>query len=117
MILKQFYLGCLSHASYWIADARSRTAAVVDPQRDIEQYLDEAERLGVAIRHVLLTHFHADFIAGHLELRERTGAKIYLGAKAVTDYEFTPLSEGDAIEFGDVRLSVLETPGHTPEAV
>ncbi len=117
MIFQQYYLGCLAHASYLIADERTKIAAVVDPQRDIEQYLVDVERMGLEIRHVLLTHFHADFVAGHLELRRRTGARIYLGARAKTEYEFTALKDGDALEFGDVRLSILETPGHTPEGI
>jgi hydroxyacylglutathione hydrolase len=117
MFLKQYYLGCLAHASYLIADERTKTAVVVDPQRDVEQYLADAEQNGWTIKHVFLTHFHADFLAGHIELRDRTGAKIYLGAKAEAQYEFTPLKEGDVVEFGDVRLSILETPGHTPEGI
>ena len=79
MFLKQYYLGCLAHASYLIADEASGIAIVVDPQRDIQQYLVDAERLGVQIRHVFLTHFHADFIAGHLELRDRCGADVKIG--------------------------------------
>jgi hydroxyacylglutathione hydrolase len=117
MILKQFYLGCLAHASYLIGDEESKTAAVVDPQRDIAQYLEEAERQGLAIRHVFLTHFHADFLAGHIELRDKTGAKIYLGSKAEAEYAFTPMKDGDSLEMGNVRLQVLETPGHTPESI
>ena len=117
MILHQFYLNCLAHASYLVGDERSRIAAVVDPQRDIDQYLAFAERARPAIAHVLLTHFHADFIAGHLELRDRVGATIYLGAAAKAEYAFTPLADGDRIEFGHVRLQALETPGHTPESI
>lgn len=117
MILKQFYLNCLAHASYLIGDEETRTAAVVDPRRDIGLYLEEAERHGLQIRHVFLTHFHADFVAGHLELRERTGATIHLGARAVAEYAFAPMDEGDAVEFGRVRLEVLETPGHTVESI
>ncbi len=117
MILRQYYLGCLAHASYLVADEESREAAVVDPQRDVDQYLDDARRLGVEIRHVFLTHFHADFLAGHLELRDRTGARIYLGRRAAAEYAFTPLGDGDAVSFGGVRLVVLETPGHSPESV
>jgi glyoxylase-like metal-dependent hydrolase (beta-lactamase superfamily II)/rhodanese-related sulfurtransferase len=117
MKLKQYYLGCLAHASYLIADERTKVAAVVDPQRDIEQYLQDATANGWKIEHVFLTHFHADFLAGHIELRNRVGAKIYLGARAEAEYEFTPLRDGDAIEFGDVRIAALETPGHTPESV
>jgi len=79
MILKQFYLNCLAHASYLIGDERAQWAAVVDPQRDVDQYLTFAADHHVRIAHVFLTHFHADFIAGHIELRDRTGATIYLG--------------------------------------
>ena len=117
MILKQFYLQCLAHASYLVGDTATRTAAVVDPQRDVEQYLAFAGEHGLRIAHVFLTHFHADFIAGHLELRERTGATIYLGAAAKAEYRFTPLHDGDVVEFGRVRLSALETPGHTVESI
>lgn len=117
MFLKQYYLGCLAHASYMIADESSGTAAVVDPQRDIEHYVADAERLGVAIRYVFLTHFHADFLAGHLELRDRCGAEIRLGARAEAEYSFVPMKEGDVLSFGDVRLQVLETPGHTIESI
>jgi len=117
MILKQYFLGCLAHASYLIADEETRTAAVVDPQRDIEQYLEDARQQGVEIRHVFLTHFHADFVAGHLELRNRVGARICLGARAEAEYAFAAMKDGDVLEFGKVRLKVLETPGHTPEAI
>jgi glyoxylase-like metal-dependent hydrolase (beta-lactamase superfamily II)/rhodanese-related sulfurtransferase len=117
VVLEQFYLNCLAHASYLIGDRESRTAAVVDPQRDVQRYLDAAERHGLQIRHVFLTHFHADFVAGHLELRDRTGAEIHLGARAQAEYAFRPMRTGDAIEFGRVRLSVRETPGHTVESI
>ena len=117
MILEQFYLNCLAHASYLIGDRGSHTAAIVDPQRDVERYLEAAERDGLQIRHVFLTHFHADFVAGHLELRDRTGAIIYLGARARAEYAFTPMKDGDAIEFGRIRLVTLETPGHTVESI
>ena len=118
MILEQYYLGCLAHASYLVADERSATAAVVDPQRDVDEYLRDARRLGVRIRHVLLTHFHADFVAGHLELRDREGATIYLGASARAEYEFVALGDGGVVELGpEVRLEVLETPGHSPESI
>jgi glyoxylase-like metal-dependent hydrolase (beta-lactamase superfamily II)/rhodanese-related sulfurtransferase len=117
MIFQQYYLGCLAHASYMIGDEPSKTAAVIDPQRDIDQYVHDAKQHGLQIRHVFLTHFHADFLAGHLELRDRTGARIYLGARAQAEYAFTPMKDGDTLEMGDVRLSVLETPGHTPESI
>ena len=117
MILKQFYLQCLAHASYLVGDTATETAAVVDPQRDVEHYLTFAREHGLRIAHVFLTHFHADFIAGHLELRERTGATIYLGAAAKAEYRFTPLHDGDVVELGRVRLTALETPGHTVESI
>jgi hydroxyacylglutathione hydrolase len=117
MFLKQYYLGCLAHASYLIADEASQTAIVVDPQRDIEQYLAEAERLGAVIRYVFLTHFHADFLAGHLELRDRCGAEIRLGARAKADYKFVPMKDGDTLDFPGLRLQVMETPGHTIESI
>ena len=117
MLLKQFYLNCLAHASYLVGDETSRVAAVVDPQRDVDQYLAFAEEHGLRIAHVFLTHFHADFVAGHLELRDRTGAAIYLGASAKAEYPFTPLADGDTVAFGRVRLQALETPGHTAESI
>jgi hydroxyacylglutathione hydrolase len=117
MILKQFYLNCLAHASYLIGDEQSHVAAVVDPQRDIDQYLAFAAEHDLRIAHVFLTHFHADFIAGHLELRDRTGATIYLGAKAQAEYRFTPLHDGDVVSLGRVELRALETPGHTAESI
>jgi hydroxyacylglutathione hydrolase len=117
MILKQYYLGCLSHASYLVGDEESKTAVIVDPQRDIDQYVKDAKALGLNIGHVFLTHFHADFVAGHLELKEHVGAKIYLGSRAKAEYEFTPLSDGEVIEFGKLRLEILETPGHSPESI
>ena len=94
MHLEQIYLACLSQASYLIVDERTRTAAVVDPRRDVEVYLEKAARLGATIRHVLLTHFHADFLAGHLELRERTGATIHLGARGKAEYPVEPMRAG-----------------------
>src|SRR5688572_14072478 len=117
MHLEQIYLGCLSQASYLIVDEKTRTAAVVDPRRDVGIYLEKAANLGATIRHVLLTHFHADFLSGHLELRERTGATIHLGARGRSEYAVQPMKDGGVLEFGDVRLSFLETPGHTPESV
>src|SRR5882757_6059481 len=117
MVFKQFYLGCLAHASYLVGDESSGTAAVVDPQRDIDQYISFAAENHLKIRHVFLTHLHADFVAGHLELRDRAGATIYLGAAAKAGYAFTPLRDGTAVEFGRVRMKALETPGHTPESV
>jgi hydroxyacylglutathione hydrolase len=117
MILHQFYLNCLAHASYVIGDEQTGVAAVVDPQRDVEQYVAFAAEHGLRIQHVILTHLHADFIAGHLELRDRVGARIYLGAKAKAEYAFTALADGGRIEMGRVRLQAIETPGHTPESI
>ena len=117
VILKQFYLNCLAHASYLIADEEAGIAAVVDPQRDVDRYVELAREHKLRIAHVILTHLHADFIAGHLELRDRAGATIYLGAKAQAEYQFTALGDGSVVEFGRVRLKVLETPGHTPESI
>ena len=117
MIFKQFYLACLAHASYLLGDEATGVAAVVDPQRDIDQYVSFAAKNGLQVRHVLLTHLHADFVAGHLELRDRVGATIYLGARARTGYAFTPMADGTTVEFGKVRLKALETPGHTPESI
>ena len=117
MIFKQFYLPCLAHASYLIGDEVTGTAAVVDPQRDVDRYLAFAAEHVLQIKHVFLTHLHADFVAGHLELRDRVSATIYLGAKAQAEYRFTPLGDGDVVELGKVRLKALETPGHTPESI
>src|SRR5260221_2701601 len=117
MVLKQYYLGCLAHASYLLGDEASSTAIIVDPQRDIQQYLADAEKLGLQIHHVFLTHFHADFVAGHLELRNRCGAAIHLGSRAQAEYAFVPMKDGDTLEFPGLRLKVLETPGHTIESI
>lgn len=117
MNIKQYYLACLSHASYLITDDKTKTAAVVDPQRDVDHYLADAAAGGYTIRHVFLTHFHADFIAGHIELRDKAGATIHLGSRAQAEFDCVKLKEGDAVEFGDVKLGILETPGHTPEGI
>jgi glyoxylase-like metal-dependent hydrolase (beta-lactamase superfamily II)/rhodanese-related sulfurtransferase len=117
MILKQYYLGCLSHASYLIGDEKTGSAVIVDPQRDVDAYVKDAQAQGLTIKDVVLTHFHADFVAGHLELQKRTGAPISLGAAAHPGYAFKPRHEGDTIQYGDTKLQVLETPGHTPEAI
>ena len=117
MILQQHYLGCLAQASYLIGEEGSKTAVIVDPRRDVDLYLDEAAKLGLTIRYVILTHFHADFLAGHLELAERTGAEILLGKQAEAEFPFRPVGDGDELVFGSVRLAFLETPGHTPEGI
>jgi glyoxylase-like metal-dependent hydrolase (beta-lactamase superfamily II) len=115
MYFKQFYLGCLAQASYMIGDAGE--AAVIDPRRDVDEYLEEARRQNLTIRHVIETHLHADFVSGHRELAARTGAKIYFGANAGATFPHVPVREGDEIRMGNVVLRFLETPGHTPESV
>jgi glyoxylase-like metal-dependent hydrolase (beta-lactamase superfamily II)/rhodanese-related sulfurtransferase len=115
MFFKQFYLGCLAQASYMIGS--DGEAAVVDPRRDVDVYLEEARARGLTIRHVIETHLHADFVSGHRELAERTGARIHFGARANAAFEHVPVRDGDEIRMGKVRLRFLETPGHTPESV
>ena len=115
MYFKQFYLGCLAHASYLIGS--NGEAAVVDPQRDVDQYLEEAAAQGLQIRHVIETHLHADFVSGHRELARRTGARIYFGAAADARFDFVAVRDGDEVEMGDVLFRFLETPGHTPESI
>jgi glyoxylase-like metal-dependent hydrolase (beta-lactamase superfamily II)/rhodanese-related sulfurtransferase len=115
MYFKQFYLGCLAHASYLIGSGGQ--AAVVDPQRDIDIYLEEARTHSLQIKHVIETHCHADFVSGHHELASRTGAKIYFGAAAAPKFDFVPVHEGDEIAMDAVVLRFLETPGHTPESI
>lgn len=117
MFFKQYYLACLSHASYMIADEESGAAIVVDPQRDIDEYVHDAATQGFRITHVILTHFHADFLAGHIELRDKVGAKICLGAMAEAEFEFLPLADGDGLSLGRVQLKIMATPGHTPEGI
>lgn len=115
MYVKQFYLGCLAHASYLVAS--DGEAAVVDPRRDVEEYLAEAHKQGVRIRYVLETHLHADFVSGHRELQERTGAEIVFGAKAQAAFPHRAVNDGDELALGSLTLRFLETPGHTPESV
>jgi glyoxylase-like metal-dependent hydrolase (beta-lactamase superfamily II)/rhodanese-related sulfurtransferase len=117
MILEQMVLGCLSQASYLVGDETSGRAAVVDPRRDVEDTLDVAERHGLTIQAIILTHFHADFVSGHLELQQRTGAPIHMGRAARPEYAVEAVSEADEIVLGSVRLRFLETPGHTPESI
>ena len=115
MYFKQFYLGCLAHASYLIGSEGE--AAVVDPQRDVDQYLDEAEAQGLKIKYVIETHLHADFVSGHRELAARTGAEIVFGAKAGATFPHPAVRDGDEIKLGNVILRIMETPGHTPEGI
>ncbi len=115
MYFKQFYLGCLAHASYLIGSEGE--AVVVDPQRDVEQYIAEAKAQGLQIKYVIETHLHADFVSGHRELAARTGATIVFGQKANAAFVHLPAQEGDEFQVGAVMLRVLETPGHTPESI
>jgi glyoxylase-like metal-dependent hydrolase (beta-lactamase superfamily II) len=115
MYFEQFYLGCLAHASYLLASGDE--AVVVDPQRDVDLYLKAADAQGVKIRHIFETHLHADFVSGHRELAARTGAKIYIGARAAAQFPHVPVSEGFELVVGALRIRVLETPGHTPESI
>lgn len=113
MLLKHFFVGKIAHSSYLLAGKSS--CAVIDPQRDVDVYLDEARTKGVQITHILQTHLHADFVSGHMDLAKRTGAKIYIARSAQCTFDHVALSEGDSIELEDMLLQVLETPGHTPE--
>ncbi len=115
MFFERFYLGCLAHASYMFGSKGE--AVVVDPQRDVEIYLETAQKNGLAIRHIFETHLHADFVSGHRELAQRTGAKIYVGAAAGAKFEHVALHDGFTLQVGDLCLGALETPGHTPESV
>ncbi len=115
MEFEQFYLGCLAQASYLIGS--DGEAAVVDPRRDVDVYIEAAKAKGLRIRHVIETHLHADFVSGHRELAQKTGAKIYFGAKAGAKFSHVPVKDGDEIRMGQVTLKFLETPGHTPESV
>jgi glyoxylase-like metal-dependent hydrolase (beta-lactamase superfamily II)/rhodanese-related sulfurtransferase len=117
MFFAQYYLDCLSQASYLIGDEKAGKAVVIDPRRDIEEYLSEAEAHGLTIVGVINSHFHADFVSGHLELAKATGAWIGYGQAAKADFEVRSLSDGERIELGDVVLEIMETPGHTPESV
>jgi hydroxyacylglutathione hydrolase len=117
MFFRQYYLGCLSQASYLVGDEIAGVAAVVDPRRDIQEYLADAEANGMTITHVLETHFHADFVSGHLELAAVTGAEICYGEAAETDFAVRHLAHGERLALGDVVLECRSTPGHTPESV
>jgi hydroxyacylglutathione hydrolase len=114
MQFEQFYLNCLAHASYMIGSGG--IAAVIDPQRDVEIYLKAAEERGLKIAHIFETHLHADFVSGHKELAQRTGATIYIGERAGAKFPHVGLRDGSSVQFGDVEIRALETPGHTPES-
>jgi len=113
--VERFYLGCLAHASYMVAS--QGVAAVIDPQRDVDIYLEAASRQGLKVEHIIETHFHADFVSGHRELADRTGARIYLGAGAGAHFPHVEVRDNDEIQFGDCTLRFLQTPGHTLESI
>jgi glyoxylase-like metal-dependent hydrolase (beta-lactamase superfamily II)/rhodanese-related sulfurtransferase len=115
MLLKHYFLGKIAHSSYILAGSGS--CAVIDPQRDVGLYITQARELGVPITHILQTHLHADFVSGHMDLAQKTGATIYAPKSANCAFDHVPLAEGDTIEIEDMLLQVLETPGHTPEHV
>lgn len=115
MYFKQFYLGCLAHASYLIGS--NGEAAVVDPQRDVDEYINEADAQGLKIKYIIETHLHADFVSGHQELAARTGATIVFGAQANAAFAHHPVKDGDELPLGQLTLRFLETPGHTPEGI
>lgn len=115
MVIQQFFVNGLSHLSYLVGG--SKTCAVIDPRRDVQIYLDTAKAMGLKITHVLETHLHADFISGHLDLAEKTEAKIYTPKAAKCEFEQMNLSEGDSLEIEDMEFKILETPGHTPEHI
>jgi glyoxylase-like metal-dependent hydrolase (beta-lactamase superfamily II)/rhodanese-related sulfurtransferase len=117
VFFRQYYLGCLSHASYLIGDETTGRAVVVDPQRDVDGYLEDAAGAGLAVERVIETHFHADFVSGHLELADRTGAAISYGEGAEADYPIETLADGTRLRLGDVEIEVRATPGHTPESI
>ncbi len=117
MIFNQYYLDCLSHASYLIGDETTGRAVVVDPQRDVSEYVRDAEAAGLTIELVLETHFHADFLSGHLELADATGAKIGFSSVAQPEYDHRELADGERIPLGEVELEIRHTPGHTPESM
>jgi glyoxylase-like metal-dependent hydrolase (beta-lactamase superfamily II)/rhodanese-related sulfurtransferase len=117
MKFNQYYLECLSHASYLIGDETTGRAVVVDPQRDVSEYVADAKELGMTIELVIETHFHADFLSGHLELADATGAKIVYSSVAEPEFDFMGVADGERYSLGDVQLEFRHTPGHTPESM
>src|SRR6056297_23669 len=115
MFVQQFFIKGISHSSYLLGG--NKTCAIVDPARDIEMYLDAAEDMGMEITHILETHLHADFVSGHIELAEVTGAQIYAPRSGQCEFQHVALSEGDSFSIEDMKIDILETPGHTPEGI
>ncbi len=117
MIFQQYYLNCLSHASYLIGDERTGSAVVVDPQRDVSIYTEDARQHSLRIERVIETHVHADFVSGHLELAAETGATICYGEAAQVEFPIQRLTDGERIACGDLTLEIRATPGHTHESI
>jgi glyoxylase-like metal-dependent hydrolase (beta-lactamase superfamily II)/rhodanese-related sulfurtransferase len=115
MYFKQFYLGCLAHASYLIGS--DGEAAVIDPQRDVDQYIEEANAQDLRIKYIIETHLHADFVSGHRELADKTGAEIVFGKEAGATFPHRAVKDGDELTIGRMKLRIMETPGHTPESI
>src|SRR6056297_2484171 len=115
MLLKHRFIKKIAHSSYILAG--NDVCAIIDPSRDVDYYIEEARNRDLKITHILETHLHADFISGHMDLAERTGAKIYAPKSANCDFDHIPLKEGDSFEIEDMKLEILETPGHTPEHI
>ncbi len=109
ILIEQFFLGCLAHASYLVGS--EGIAAVIDPQRDVDIYIEAATKKGLKIEHIIETHLHADFVSGHHELAERTGARIYLGERSGAAFPHASVKDGDSVQFGKCRFDFLQTPG------
>lgn len=116
MYFQPYYLGCLAHASYLIGGSNGE-AAIIDPRRDVDEYLEDAQKAGLRIRYVIETHLHADFVSGHVELAKRTGATILLGSDSGATFAHQAIRDGDTIALGELTLLFLATPGHTPEGI
>src|SRR5438876_7496031 len=115
VLVEHFFLGCLAHASYLVGS--EGIAAVIDPQRDVDIYVDAAKQKGLKIEHIIETHLHADFVSGHHELAQRTGARIYLGEGSGAVFPHIAVKDGESIEFDRCRFDFLQTPGHTLESI
>ena len=115
MIIQQFFTKKIAHSSYFLGG--DKLCAIIDPRRDADMYIEVAREMGTRITHILETHLHADFISGHMDLAQKTGATIYGPRSANYDFDYTPLSEGDSFELEDMTIKIFETPGHTPEHI
>ena len=114
MKIEQIYTGCLAEAAYYIES--NGEAAIIDPLREVSPYLKKAEKAGAVIKYIFETHFHADFVSGHIDLARKSGAKIVYGPTADTTFESHIAADGEVFSLGDITITVLHTPGHTPES-